>query len=1503
VNDDSYKAVADDFYRLGKAGTRTVTDVSKITSVKDIAESGWLFTVMGIMGVATEETLTENGLLISNVEILDANASEGGAILIPCYADKVPISTINSKCLYTSDKGNISVPPSGVPVYLVKALKEGIASVGEKLTGKVSRSNVLELIEDLVKNMSFHRSGTTAGTLKYWNGRVDEKVIDIFEHSYTGSDPINAGSAITRKAGLDLMRRQLSYTTSGSLYQVLSSFYTAYFMKFSSVYPMKALVNRDKSDVIKAGNALINYDSSMLVAPDSFVPLDLWMVNNFIPTYRPDKENFIFIVRDKMVRELIDKNLPPFIYDYRKDAVSELGGIVELKDMENIFADNYVESFNKDYQVIEINIDRTLLSAIYDQRKEGEDPSYIYRKDIKGGIVELKILIENMFNNMFNGIYDSLYESKSVTAELSVGGVTDAKFLGEFMPYYLGYYKKSELKGKTAVAVTSAMLISFYEWKQRFGDEFYKIGIDGLKTDIEKMSTFYPVSGSTKDTGTSQDGGYSVGEVEDESLKDSIRSFFLAGGGSEGISMVVDDENAYKSSDLWKLMKLGKEFSFKRDTVFVIYLKYLRKAEGKGINPRDSNAGLPSKHGLLSDKIIAFALTYGKNNGFVESRYVTVQTVYVAEYKLLKDFKKTLKKMDQIASVNTLPEYKLFKAGMDKMTLDESSEITYRLIARDYTFGLSRNLADMDVLIYGPLLDIEFQIGSKRSFKRFKDWTQQKVPKRKNVADTVKNWPSWDIKGTLTVKNVWKDIGEIAHRGYTALYDAISVAISDSVLSVPDVHSGLRAARSYSLADADLKESNKSGFKQRLDWFNEWYDVIDQTGSGSGGTYNTSNLLSKLSAAVKPNEFKKAAARMLPFVRTELGLTVADSLSYVKSENSIAFDSSLLSNFSALAERALAASSSVLGDVLFKVSDDSDDISSQFSLSFYREGSTGTIIDWGRKVLETHNNPNDFEIQIKVPGTALIGTQFGSIDIVSTEETLELERTKRLLPFVAIAFFVYRTIYGMETPFNLLEWLAEQNLISKSKVQVWSDKIVNVMIEYKDVGVGNPQVFNVREQLHGLLVLEQAFSNIEVRQDSKSGFDAGLSLLRNMIKNIKKILDDDTFLLKGIFDYRSIEAYIPVTPVLEEGVMIRNFSVKSDKKRLRNKDIWGYVPSLVTMGSTNIDIPTVYKGSIQTRVGVLTSGSKGRLAFDTVKDLSTLSAVLFYYYFASVAFRAEVLGGNLTDVKQSAKRINVEHYEKQLLNAESIEEWNEIKNAQASYEAMVKKTESKAGAHIFDDYSVKEMWVSLLKFMNAAAPFNGSAGFITEKSMDKYVVYEAVDGSSVWTFRISLNDMAEDITVDLCDSAAVKKNVYGNNMGYNRDSLNNRIAQLTADPDPGVDSRALEGYDFNDIKFIEVFISGMGSILRKADYAMASDKVTIYEDLSKYIIANSDSIGKPMLIEILDGKGALTDELPDILVYYDTNGNAGLIEKLNSKAPKEIIVRMPIPIIRQSWRV
>ena len=1034
-----------------------------------------------------------------------------------------------------SDTSFRAVYGKDVPAYMKEALTAWLTEKRElAVTDTALKLDVFQKqMRKLVSECSFIRSGTNAGTLKYWNSRAHQKVIDTCVYGYAPSNPLNAVAAVTRKASLDIIRRQLSFTTEGTLLSLLTAFYSAYFMRIHPVFPS---VTRLKGIGVDAsqGTVLVTADNSMGLAPDLFIPVDDWMVRNFNASYRQDTEDYIFLIRDKLVRDLMGKDTPPHIYDYRRDQ------LIPIADVDNIFQDDYVNSFHRAPKIVDVVIDRGIVSAMHAQKKEGEGAGIPESYSIDSKRKDVMQFVSDIFRKRFS----QMYRDMQIDESMSTAGVSRQTYpyTDDFFRFYKEHLDKTGqpfintlTPGMIADGAADAYIQNGVAAQGRQGIPFRII-----QGNMEADGTFYPIVQSTLDN------VYRAAPGLDNSIKDY---FTKRRGSYAGV-----DSGSYQAatSTFWKSLKKEVPILYKGDAPYNSLIAEVHKNEGgalinslDGIITANGERVQPSRYGLLIDKLFYFA-NYVGNKSYSKQAFYSIIEEYSNKVRALgykpgggitvAVFKNVVSKLPDVE------ERVLFSSFVD-LTEDEASEITYRLLFRGVQ-GINDTLSLMggmayspSPLVYAPLLEVVFQHGNIQSGNspsrggRFSRWIRQEPPrydtfdgkasvlKWKLSPDRLLVWRrvfSDNYSSTSTTREIWKDLIRL-------------LGVDPGGTTSPSmIGTDLIAFRAYTLQDV----KNPGNYAYRVTGLQKWMkEAAGAPWAAAGGTTAPDVTRANPSA-----EYTAVHPGFLNLARAEYGYSILNE--YRDMEDVVPV--------MGLPEAMKSMPASL---VKFMVSDAPVPVFEPVHAS--DTSKSGYIFDYANGTFLKRDGGDEAVILAVVPEeTTSMELNLTRRDVVTSPAEVFQKydnRIKSMLYFSVMGYFIGRAVQNGDSSYAYFTPYYQS--FTDNTVSPLYDKLItgieNRIKEWKFPKEGGKTwALNLlKSAAYGTEYLQAVFSVMSPDTAYKKGHVAGMQLLKEM-KNMLRSIADSSETLQSISEEEgSAIQNLPVVPVLEDGQSMYKVSV------------------------------------------------------------------------------------------------------------------------------------------------------------------------------------------------------------------------------------------------------------------------------------------------------------------------------------------------------------------------
>ena len=1018
----------------------------------------------------------------------------------------------------------------------------------------------VKIAKALLLRSSFKRSGTNAGTLRYWNSRAREKILDITVHDRCVKEALGVVKSITKRAGLDIMRRQWSATTQGSLWVVLASFFNSYFLKLTSMYP----INLNYTDKYGVVGVIVN--GSMKAAPSSFIPLQDWMTNNFSAGYKVLEDDIIFIVKDKLIRELISDKAPPYVYDYKT------GKLIPMESLDNIFSNEYLRSFYRNPVLRELNVDRSLLMAMYGQKKDSDSVSLgrslAFGNDVKDVMTFYHKILRISFLRQLEVLVGSDNIS-SGTQPLNIPGLEDLSDL--FLDRLKPLYAKKEINPSVS-SIAKGILQSYYTHSVRVSEGL----VNSISDSIVATQSFFPVVTTTQELKSyaqppdfTQSDDY-VGEQADDlniSLDKSLRDYF------KGIrkdvyvpSGTTDNSDTYNYTGGKYSAGFGgvSDFIHKLDPVFKSFVNnYLIPSEGKTINPDDGNS--PSFYGVKVDKLLKYANTKGAvkyDVGVLNILAKNYTTSWKATGKKKYDAVTYLRIVDRIEPKKA--KEKLFFKLFPYMTQDEAMEITYRMLYRGDLEGQALWYCllkgDPQYFRHTPLmlifLDVLFQHGPGLVAPRFWRWINGKDPKYSKISDLVWALP----KERLAVWRRFVPGNQPVQKSMPAVFKEV-IKVADGTADKQAILDDLLYYRAFCLVDAKYS-TYKSNFNGRWNRIKTWVRGLDPS---------VFNIKYNVGITSLPNmtvdTFDRALSSVMSDIYTTLEIPVSE---YLLSTAMSAWDVALPDTCSLIPPDFMAlllTGSTVAGEDL--------------ELDIRPKGSItgqgiGLFLDIENKVLSNDSGATDISFKVASPyiikkgttTTAVVGNTMGLKGFSRTfkfQDKLDPVRSKEvaetMLYFSYIAYIISNLISTGDAKMLLARTMLNDSikgaaLVEKARTQAGTDIMearADSVAEGKLPLAGmfkTPVSNNIRIPgiVRGLKFWAYILEGLgSVGGSRGKAIDLGEELIKTVLGKIEQ-----TFKIPELYDnvtdeFGSILSRLPISIDLEEGYSPKNMDIKPKK--------------------------------------------------------------------------------------------------------------------------------------------------------------------------------------------------------------------------------------------------------------------------------------------------------------------------------------------------------------------
>lgn len=671
---------------------------------------------------------------------------------------------------------------------------------------RLEQNRIIERLNSILSNNSFLRSGVTAGTLSYWNTNVIDKVLDIYAltEQTNQTQPFKALETISKRVGMDLVRRQMNQLSADNLWNLLTSFFHPHFMRMDAVFPYTVSKNPRYSSI------LLHTQNKALIAPTLLCPIPSYITKDvFEPSKVIRQTDFIFIVRDALVRSIAGEgqDTPPLIYDYRKNE------LVPIKDIGDINKENYLNSFYKTPQLTTLQIDPALVAGL------------VQHKDITRSkdTLTLRSATEQQTFNPFDFILDRFRdrvarlgaliwtsdESPTPRALLP----TDVK---ELMPEP-GFTELASLFAQVVnnsdrlqtrfnkVQLGTACLASYWAINAY---KMLRANFDTHSKVAEDLGEFFPTGRDPEFTLVSKE------TLLEQNLWNTMEAYGL----SRGRRSVGDPHEAGRLQGLGNLFREfcpQEKITYPSDPMFYPYLETLHEVEGKILNPRDGTAeyNQPSMKGLQVDKYFIFMRRHSTQAPLLSR---PSERAVVKEYlRRLESGTITRSKAERIIKDGTAwedwivsnPEdrqdslracYRLFRNILD-VTSEEAGEITYRvMVVGGYSgvgaiatpYAQRKDLA-VSPRILAPIVDACFQHGNV-AWHRFIRWCDdlKLTPEQRGRA------PNYEVYVPDEDKAYWSKLGKECGN-FGEVLARITADISASPVREPAIAGALERYRLY----------------------------------------------------------------------------------------------------------------------------------------------------------------------------------------------------------------------------------------------------------------------------------------------------------------------------------------------------------------------------------------------------------------------------------------------------------------------------------------------------------------------------------------------------------------------------------------------------------------------------------------------------------------------------------------------------------------------------------
>lgn len=1023
----------------------------------------------------------------------------------------------------------------------------------------------IDKYRSMIMKSSFVRAGTNAGTLRYWNGRVSEKIVDTSRLHVSHKNPFEVLNTITKRAGMDIMRRQMQYASEGSLMNVLTTFYSSYFMRINACFPAKGYTAEGTA---MTGSFMVSMNNSMGIAPSYFIPLELWQTSGFTAAARPDREEYYFFVRDKVLRDLIEKDSPPYLFNY-KDG---WGQLIEIGNMDDFFAKDYLRSLYRAPVIAELTIDRTLLSALTDQNEESRSKAF-ETQSVKNEIVDPVVIMKSYFERMFKRYYESI-TGTSDTDKVFQASPIDLTSFKLFFDIYVKYLKLAEsvTNPLSTQVLAGALLNSFSLYDTLAGSAWGTHAFGWTEEEFKQVGTFYPTIEQYSST------SWESSRDAEKLLTDSISAYLLS----------IDDVDTgnplnYELSDFYKDFCRDKPFTHKSDHGFVRFMEYLHAAEGgDAINTMDGTPELqmPSRYGLQIDKLFPFVKYHCGNNAIAGDEFGEYTHRYSAAVKAFysKNGKKPSRKqaeeiINQITAVNTYTA-KLFRSFMT-FSKDEASEITYWVMFRGGSAGLNgsallrgeKNRPGFKLISY--LLDAYYQHGPSANAK-FVKWYNDLEPKY-NASNPYKNI-RWD-KMPESDRAMWKSITNMESLPEsTSLSNICRLLATNNGFNMDACVDSLKRFRGFALLEA----KPQAGYETSR--FNPLVDFVNSL-SSSDGVVKTGTV--KVPETYDP---------VLPTVTAMLTESLDRLQDIIIEGKQLVTSSGLpsnIGNFKSMLQSFLTSEPGV-----------------ELAATLPNQApSDQPLMD---TVAKTLSGGSDEKTGVKI--NVLVGSSVVSVDVgvsksssvqkqelFSGEKDSTIAKASAILAYSCGSYLIQKAVYS-DKPYvfssiaDIYDHYLSKDDYNAAVLEAKGNIHTMIVKRYKnpkiDVSTLSAKERHTLGSLKNLYFIDSIINNVLARmktsfikyqsQDMKEqvlkGISSSSTLCTNMIGLAERLIMSDDFLVRLGSDVETALLRSPVQPVQEGSSMLSNLSMSVDKSGSVVKDLKAYGITAATMSFAGSDI-------------------------------------------------------------------------------------------------------------------------------------------------------------------------------------------------------------------------------------------------------------------------------------------------------------------------------------------
>lgn len=1042
----------------------------------------------------------------------------------------------------------------------------------------------IDKYRSMIMKSSFVRAGTNAGTLRYWNGRVSEKIVDTSRLHVSHKNPFEVLNTITKRAGMDIMRRQMQYASEGSLMNVLTTFYSSYFMRINACFPVKGYT---AEGTVMTGSFMVSMNNSMGIAPSYFIPLELWQTSGFTAAARPDREEYYFFVRDKVLRDLIEKDSPPYLFNY-KDG---WGQLIEIGNMDDFFAKDYLRSLYRSPVIAELTVDRTLLSALTDQKGETEGKVF-GPQSVKNEIVDPVVIMKSYFERMFNRYYESI-TGTSDTDKVFQASPIDLTSFKLFFDIYVKYLKLAEAVTAplSTHVLAGALLNSFSLYDTLAGSAWGTHEFGWTEEEFKQVGTFYPTLEQYNST------VWGTLSKNERSLTDSISAYLL----SVDYGDDVDTGNPlnYDYSNFYKDFCRDKTFTHKSDPGFVRFMDYLHAAEGgDAINTMDGTKALqmPSRYGLQIDKLLPFVKYHCANNAIDGNEF----RGYIRQYNVdVKDFyskngkKPSRTKAEEIMrkiTVSNSYTARLFSSFMT-FSKDEASEITYWVMFRGGT-GMEGSLLKGETnrpgfKILSFFLDTYFQHGGSAD-GRFVDWYNNKSPTHtSHNAYTFK----WEGMAALD-RTMWGSIlGKETLDSTVKLRDICRIMAASDKVDVDRCIESLIKYRQYVYLDV---ESPAKGYETRLN------NLVRFTKGLPG-----SDAAVKTGTVKVPKEYEPVLPTVVSMLTESLN-RLQDIIEGSKPVTLSGLPSNIV-NFKSLIQSFLTSEPGVeliattpksapAGQPLLRVVEQTLDGSSEDKVAV--------------------------KINVAVAASTEVVTPAKKLELYENNIETTMSKASAILAYSCGSYLIQKAVYSdnpyvfsniadiydhylsrddynaavLEAEGNIHNMIVKRYKNPKIDVSTLSAKERHTLGSLKNLYFMDFILNNVLDRMEVSFI---KYQSQDMKEQVLKGIISASTLCTNMIGLSERLIMSDDFLVRLGSDVETALLRSPVQPVQEGSNMLSNLSMSVDTSGSIVKDLKAYGITAATKG---------FEGSDILDLKYITPESRAQLILNKTLDMSSMSA-------------------------------------------------------------------------------------------------------------------------------------------------------------------------------------------------------------------------------------------------------------------------------------------------------